>query len=279
MHFSFPNNQRSAYLILILELWISSPATKRMRLPSDVAHTADMQTQRKYSICGGVGHNSRGCTARPGTVAAPPASAEEGGASDRTLKRAHSGGNACSESDSETEQSAQRKERKRGMRIGASASLLAYSGKSDNGACRPTCRAYWCRQPLDEGGAPAVPRRAEKAGQGQCFYLPIEFGTVLEPLQTSVRSSPLHDDMAVARARQHLCRGTGGASRSTLFSPARQLRWPATPKSTSSASSTFRTGSGGLHSSTWRRTRTRCGLAEAVHVEAVPESSSGCLQL
>ncbi len=82
-----------------------------MRLQPDVVDEAKMQTQRKCSICGGVGHNSRGCTARPGTVAAPPAS-EEAVASERTLKRAHSGEDVSSGSD--TEQSVQRKERKRG---------------------------------------------------------------------------------------------------------------------------------------------------------------------
>ena len=86
-----------------------------------------MHTQRKCSICGGVGHNSRGCTAWPGTFAAPPAS-EEAVASERSHKRAHSTENVSSESESETEQSAQRKERKRGMDKRVSLAALTCSG-------------------------------------------------------------------------------------------------------------------------------------------------------
>lgn len=102
-----------------------------MRLQPDEADEATMQTQRKCSICGGVGHNSRGCTARPGTVAAPPAS-EEAVASERTLKRAHSGEDVSSESD--TEQSVQRKERKRGEDNASALGAL------------PTCRSGWGSQ-------------------------------------------------------------------------------------------------------------------------------------
>ena len=67
-----------------------------------------MQAQRKCSICGGVGHNARCCSARPGTFAA----SEEAVASERTLKRARNADDVSSDSD--TEQSEQRRERKRG---------------------------------------------------------------------------------------------------------------------------------------------------------------------
>ena len=138
-----------------------------------MADEVKMQTQRKCSICGGVGHNSRGCTARPGTVAAPPAS-EEAVASERTLKRPQSDEDVSSESD--TEQSVQRKERKRGE-VNASAALRAL----------PTCRSGWGSQcnhlPLYYAGNPWTEEEHRKFLAGLrklgkvSNFQPVEFST------------------------------------------------------------------------------------------------------
>ena len=97
-----------------------------MRFDPDVVDTAKMQTQRKCSSCGGIGHNSRGCTARSGTFAPPPAS-EEAGLFQRGVKRSHSAEDESFASDSDTEQSAQRKERKRGVDKRVSFGVLSCS--------------------------------------------------------------------------------------------------------------------------------------------------------
>ena len=116
-----------------------------MRLQPYVVDQDKMQPQRKCSICGGVGHNSRGCTARPGTVAAPPA-LEEAAASERTLKRAHSGEDVSSDSD--TEQSVQRKERKRGEDNALALVPCLHSGPVE-GCTVVTLAVLLRRPPLD----------------------------------------------------------------------------------------------------------------------------------
>ena len=132
---------------------------------------AKMQTQRKCSICGGLGHNSRGCTARPGTVAAPPAS-EGGVASERTLKRAHSGEEELS-SESDTEQSVQRKERKRGEETASALGVLPTFRSIEGSQC-----SDWAlllrRQPVDGGRAPQISCRAQKARKGQSVSSPLK---------------------------------------------------------------------------------------------------------
>lgn len=97
-----------------------------MRFDPDVVDTARMQSQRKCSNCGGIGHNSRGCIARPGTFATPPASAEAV-PFERGVKRTHSAEDESFASDSEAEQSAQRKERKRGVDKRVSFGVLSCS--------------------------------------------------------------------------------------------------------------------------------------------------------
>ena len=69
-----------------------------------------MHAQRKCTSCGLGGHNSRSCPG--GATEGSPVLAEEGPAV--AAQPGQSYGNVSSESDSEAEQSVQRKERKRG---------------------------------------------------------------------------------------------------------------------------------------------------------------------
>ena len=140
-----------------------------MRLQPDVVNQDRMHTQRKCSICGGLGHNSRGCTARPGTVLGPPAS-EEAVASERTLKRAHSGEDVSSDSD--TEHSVQRKERKRGEDNASALVPCLHSGPV-GGRTLVTLAVLVCRPPMDGGRAPQIPCRAQKARKGQSAFSPL----------------------------------------------------------------------------------------------------------
>lgn len=129
-----------------------------------------MQTQRKCSICGGIGHNSRGCMARAGTVAAPPAS-EEAVASERTLMRAHNNEEDAS-SESDTEQSVQRKERKRGEETASALGALP-TFKAIRGSQSSDVALLTRRKSVDGGRAPQISCRAQKARKGQSTSSPL----------------------------------------------------------------------------------------------------------